>query len=184
MNNISAESFDFFDIQNYFMVKGNKLGVGADHVTPINGQKSYMLFFEFCGQGIVGGPGGGDPNYIANTNGIGLEEFWPGNITISKNSFFCNGSGIDYGWLQNRPAPFASINILNAGAVAGAALPNSTIELFYDDECPGWEGKTYIGSTKADNNGNWTYTIASTGAIVATATDTYGATSPYGKWDL
>jgi gliding motility-associated-like protein len=137
-----------------------------------------MLLFEYCGQALIGGPNPGDKNYIAY-NGYGVFEFWCSNITISRNSFFCNGIGITYNWMLSRPMPFVNITLLTTSLVGGTALPGSIVELFYDDECPGCEGKTYIGSTTADNNGNWSYALTATGAIVATATDTYGATSAF-----
>ena len=180
VNNISVKPFNFFKITNYFKIQGNNIGVGADHVTNI-GNDSYCLIFEFCGQGTIGGPNASDKNYIANFGRTAVYEFHCGNITITKNSFFCNGYGIDFEWLLDppRPEPFVNINTFNASLVGGTALPNATIELFYDDECPGCEGKSYIGSTSADANGNWNYAVNNTGAIVATATDMYGATSKF-----
>jgi gliding motility-associated-like protein len=180
-DNISAESFLLVDIQPYFKIQGNHIGVGPDNVTSIFRGNAYALEFQNCGQGIIGGPDPGDKNYISTAqNGGGVYEFLCSNITLSKNSVFCDDIGIELNWsVPNRPTPFVAINTLTAGSVGGTALPNSTVELFYDDECPGCEGKTYIGTTTADNSGNWTYALAVTGAIVATATDTYGATSQF-----
>jgi gliding motility-associated-like protein len=183
-NNVSADGFSLFDIQSPFTIKGNHLGVGSDNITNLMANSgfgaTYMLSLEYCGQGIIGGPNPGDKNYIANASAYGVFEFWCSNITISRNSFFCNGLGIEFNWmLSPRPMPFVTITLLTAGSVGGKALPGSTVELFYDDECPGCEGKTYIGTTTADNSGNWTYAVTATGAIVATATDTYGATSAF-----
>lgn len=180
IDNISAVSFSLFDLKSYFKIMGNRFGVGADNITPIYGTSSYILFFEFCGQGTIGGPAATDINYFSNCTGTAVRLFWTNNITITKNSFFCNGVGIeDYNWMVNRPKPFVTINTISTGSVGGTSLPSSIIELFYDDACPGCEGKTYIGSTTADASGNWIYITPLTGAIVATATDTYGATSPF-----
>ena len=183
INNISAVGFELNQIAQAFVIKGNHLGVGPDNTTRIAAgaatQAQYMVALSECAQGLVGGPNPGDMNYIYNAVQWGLYEFQSGNITISRNSFACSGSGISYNWVLQRPAPFVTINTLGTGSVGGTALPGSTVELFYDDECPGCEGKTYIGTTTADNNGNWTYGLTATGAIVATATDTYGATSPF-----
>jgi gliding motility-associated-like protein len=180
INNVSAVGFAFSDISSPFLIQGNHLGLGPDNTTRIAAANaSYFLDFEDCGQGLIGGTDPADKNWVYNTPGYGVLEFWCSNITISRNSFACNGIGITYNWLLTRPAPFVTINTLSAGSVGGTSLPESTVELFYDDECPGCEGKTYIGTTTADNNGNWTYGLTATGAIVATATDIYGATSPF-----
>ena len=181
-NNISVNSFSFFNIIQPIIIQGNHLGVGADNITNILADNStvskYLLDFTVCGQPLIGGPDPADKNHLAYSNNA-IYENYSGNITISKNSFFCNGLGINIGWAEPRPMPYINITLLNTSLVGGTALPGSTIELFYDDECPGCEGKTYIGTTTADNNGNWSYTLTATGAIVATATDTYGATSQF-----
>ncbi len=181
--NVSASSFDFFGISSPITIQGNHIGVGLDNVTNLTGLTSASSFpildFEFCSSALVGGPAVTDKNYLAY-GGYGVYEFWCSNITISRNSIFCNNLGIEFNWmLAPRPMPFVNITLLTAGEVGGTALPGSTVELFYDDECPGCEGKTYIGTTSADNNGNWSYSLTATGAIVATATDTYGATSAF-----
>jgi gliding motility-associated-like protein len=186
-NNLSVGGFSFFDIANPIIIQGNHLGVGPDNITNLiassSDGNSYLLDFEFCYSALIGGPNPGNKNYIGyagNEAGYGVFEFWCSDITISRNSFFCNGLGIEFNWmLSPRPMPFVNITLLTTGLVGGTALPGSTVELFYDDECPGCEGKTYIGTTTADNNGNWTYALVATGAIVATATDTYGATSAF-----
>jgi gliding motility-associated-like protein len=181
--NVSASSFDFFDISSPIIIQGNHIGVGLDNITNLTGLTSASSFplldFDFCGSALVGGTAVTDKNYLAY-GGYGVYEFWCSNITLSRNSFFCNSLGIEFNWmLAPRPVPFVNITLLTTGEIGGTALPGSTVELFYDDECPGCEGKTYIGATTADGNGNWTYTLTATGAIVATATDTYGATSAF-----
>ncbi len=182
INNISVGGFGFFDIAGQIIIQGNHLGVAADNVTNLTSTatsgNTAMLSFTYCATALVGGTDPTQKNYIANDN-YGVLEFYSSTIKITQNSFFCNQIGISLNWVLPRPEPFISINQLTAGGVGGTALPNSTIELFYDDECPGCEGKTYIGTTTADNNGNWSYSLTATGAIVATATDTYGSTSPF-----
>ncbi len=183
-NNVTISGYSLSEIASPFLIQGNHIGVALDNVTDLipgfntSGNAADILL-EFCGHGLVGGAVAGEKNYIAY-NAEGVDEFWCGPITISQNSFFCNIFGIEPDWsTYNHPAPYANITLLTTGTVGGNALPNSTIELFYDDECPGCEGKTYIGTTTADNNGNWSYSLTATGAIVATATDTYGATSAF-----
>jgi gliding motility-associated-like protein len=181
-NNICSGRFFFVKIKNYFKIRGNRIGVGADNSTILNNAYQLSLEFSFCGKGIIGGPAAADKNYIAYTNGYGVDEFHSGNITISRNSFFCNslaGIGFQTWSYYLRPKPFVTINTVNANTVSGTALPKSVVELFYDDACPGCEGKTYITTTTADENGNWQYNGAFSGGIVATATDTLGATSEF-----
>ncbi len=184
IDNVSAAGFNFFKIASNFKIQGNHIGVGIDNISNLiastfSSVSSNSLSFSFCTGGLIGGTHPEDKNYIAY-NAFAVDEFWCSNITISRNSFFCNGDGIRLNWMiPNRPRPFININLLTPGMVGGTALPNSTIELFYDDECPGCEGKTYIGNTTADANGKWSYSLVATGAIVATATDTYGATSEF-----
>ena len=182
INNVGVGGFSFYSIASPFTIQGNHLGVGLDNTSNLIAGTNYgmtsLLFFSYCSGGIIGGAGISQPNWLAYDI-YGIFEFSCSNITISRNSIFCNtGPGIIMDWqVRGRPMPFASINLLTAGLVGGKSLPNALIELFYDDECLGCEGKTYIGSTNADNNGNWSYPIAATGAIVATATDSYGTTS-------
>jgi gliding motility-associated-like protein len=63
--------------------------------------------------------------------------------------------------------------------VDGTALPNSIIELFYDDDCPDCEGKTYFATVSADANGYWQYDGALNGRVIATATSVGGSTSDF-----
>lgn len=179
--NICAARVLLFKIKSYFRIQGNRFGVGADNVTAISNLYAYSLFFEYCGQGIIGGPDVNDKNYIAYTNGDGVGQFHCGAITISRNSFFCNNSGIGYfNWyIYSRPKPFITINNMTATQVSGTALPGSAVELFLDDGCPGCEGKIYLSTVTADINGNWEYDGANALDIVATATDTAGATSEF-----
>jgi gliding motility-associated-like protein len=179
INNISAEGIYLSKFKNYFKIQGNRFGVGADNVTNITVAPTGLIIVD-CPKGIIGGDDPSDKNYIANfteTNGIRL--YYCGSVTVSKNSLFCNGYGISIEWYLSRPKPFVSINKITSTQVGGNSLPNATIELFYDDACPGCEGKTYIGSATADANGKWIYNGNNTGGIVATATDTYGATSEF-----
>lgn len=178
-NNVSACGYDLFDIASAFVIQGNHIGVGLDNSSNIindgfNGEQ-FGITMEVCGHGLIGGTDPSAKNYIANFIQGAILVFYCGPITISRNSMFCNAYGIDV----DGPSPFVNITLLTAGTVGGTATPNSIVELFYDDECPGCEGKTYIGTTIADNGGNWSYPLTATGAIVATATDTHGSTSGF-----
>lgn len=183
INNISVGGFAFFEIAGPVTVQGNHLGVGTDNVTNlISGAgigSPALLTFTDCVQGLIGGPNPANKNYIAYDS-YGVAEYYSGDITISRNSFFCNQTGIGLNWASTtQPAPFANITGLTTSSISGTASANSTVELFYVDQCGYCEGKTYIGSTTADGSGNWSYAINPAGAIVVTATDSYGATSNF-----
>jgi hypothetical protein len=148
-SNVSVGGYEIAYTRSPFTIQGNHIGVGLDGVTNLisggtvsNGDN---ISLNTCGPGLIGDPDPSQKNYIAN-NVYGVIEEYTQPVTISQNSFFCNGTGIvldpqDY----PHPTPYANITQLSAGSVGGAALPNSIIELFYDDLCPGCEGKTYIG---------------------------------------
>jgi len=182
INNVSVGGYEIAYTRSPFVIQGNHIGVGLDNVTNLLGGATISngdnISLNWCGSGLIGGPSPNQKNYIAN-NKYGVIEESCGPVTISQNSFFCNGTGIVFDPNYPHPTPYANISLLTPGTVGGTALPNSTIELFYDDECPGCEGKSYIGATTADNSGTWSYALPATGAIVATATDTYGATSAF-----
>ncbi|OJY87481.1 MAG: hypothetical protein BGP13_24625 [Sphingobacteriales bacterium 40-81] len=182
INNIISGRIFIVKIKSKLIIQGNRIGVGADNITSLGNGFLGLIMLHFCGEGLIGGNAPADKNYFANANGSGIWEFHCGNITISRNSFFCNTQkGIEFNvWhFYHRPPPFVTINTINSTTVAGTSLPKSTVELFYDDACPGCEGKSYIGTTIADANGNWQYNGAFSGGIVATATDTLGATSEF-----
>ena len=109
-------------------------------------------------------------------------------ITITGNSTYCNKKRaiILNRWdvlnPPQRPRPFAYINTI-AGIrsnITGTAVPRSKVELFYNENCPDCEGKTWFATVQADLNGNWQYSGPLNGDnIIATATDVGGATSEY-----
>ena len=55
--------------------------------------------------------------------------------------------------------PFVTINRISQAfrIVSGTAVPNSTVDLYYDDDCVGCEGKTYFTTVTSDALGNWQY---------------------------
>jgi|GEM_PF-4651593 len=136
---------------------------------------------------LVGAIGKG--NLIGNNLGYGISVVGAkstGN-KLTQNSIFCNtngginltdqnGYGIGSGNL-GYTAPIISTATNNSAS--GTAAPNDLIELFIDDSCPDCQGKTYVGTTVADALGDWMFTGQLSGTIVATATDTFGNTSPF-----
>ena len=113
-----------------------------------------------------------------------------GNISINftTNSTYCNRKrAIE---IRNwnvltpgpRPQPFAYINRIEParGFVKGKSLPDNTIELFYNENCPTCEGKTYFATVQADANGDWQYNGTLTGDnVIATAAEMLFHTSEY-----
>lgn len=113
-----------------------------------------------------------------------------GNISInfSRNSTYCNRKrAIEIrNWNVLTPGPrrqpFAYINEIfqRSGVVTGTSLPNSIVELFYNENCPTCEGKTYFATVVADATGRWTYNGTLTGDnVIATAEEELFHTSEY-----
>jgi len=123
--------------------------------------------------------------------------------TISQNSIHHNGtSGIylnpkedpDTGLLMypndNISAP--TITSATQNSVSGTACANCTVELFIADKSSAndpsgennGEGETYLASTSADGNGNFTLSIANLlegQVLTATATDNLGNSSSFAR---
>lgn len=110
-------------------------------------------------------------------------------IRITENSTYCNKKRAieirNWGPLSTpplRPQPFAYINRIEParGLVSGTSLPDNIIELFYNEDCPTCEGKTYFATVTSDSEGKWSYngTVASDN-VIATAMDIFFATSEY-----
>lgn len=120
-----------------------------------------------------------DSNNIAYQSRILIENSYA--VTIRDNSIYCQGiPGIKLS-LLNTPVPFVTINNYTSNSVSGTAPPLAKIQLFYDDECNGCNGKYIIDSTQADANGTWNYNNTGnfTSAVIVTATDAAGGTSEF-----
>lgn len=135
----------------------------------------------------------------ADHNGYGETYF----NTISQNSIYNNGSfGVllssttnpDTGEVtranQGLPAPW--ITGATTEVVEGAACPNCTVEVFIADKTttkdPGGEndgeGKTFIGASSADSTGSFAVAVSGVAEgelVTATATDSLGNTSQFGR---
>ncbi|HEY0679125.1 MAG TPA: hypothetical protein VGD17_12610, partial [Chitinophagaceae bacterium] len=108
-------------------------------------------------------------------------------IRVTKNSTYCNKKrAIELrNWSvlspPQRPQPFVYINRIDIrGMISGTSLPNNIIELFYNENCPTCEGKTWFANVTSDQNGIWTYNGPVNGEnVIATATEIFNATSEY-----
>lgn len=177
------------DVQSYFAIEQNLIG-GEKRNQPFrNTTLGIGINILSCPMGIIGDTRPGNENRIRYCNLFAVHLYGNSNITFRYNSTYCNTKRAVaiYNWTAAngaRPQPFITVNGINqaTGAIRGTALPNSTIDLYADDDCPNCEGKTHLGLVAvADATGQWTYTDAAlTGkSIVATATDPLGATSEY-----
>ncbi len=164
-----------------FVIAGNRIGTGP------NGNENYPnvlygIWVLNCNSGgLVGGPGLNDVNYITNNDyGVYIEQGTLYPVRISRNSIYCNRKeGIAFKETSPKPPQIRISTITPAGA-SGTYQPNSIVELFYDDNCPNCEGKVFLGQAIANGAGNWSYTGAIAGNIVATGTSN-GATSEFSK---
>lgn len=168
------------------VITGNKVNVDR-YGKQTNSSLFQGMTIEFCNAGMIGGTDPDKMNTIAFTsNNGGIFLFMSYRVTISRNSTYCNsawgGSITLFGWYNGEyvmKEPFVTINRVAGNTISGTALPNSLIELFFDDSCSGCEGKTYLTNLMADAAGNWQYTGPDADKLVATATTPEGSTSQF-----
>lgn len=113
----------------------------------------------------------------ANTNGVGIRQ----------NKIYCNnGKGIDLAGVGNNTTPAPVITNATPTGCSGTAIPNSTVELFYDSTCTAFcQGKTYIATVFSDGTGNWSYPAAlAPGTVTATVTPNGNHTSEFATCTL
>jgi gliding motility-associated-like protein len=131
----------------------------------------------------IGSDDAADKNYITNCKPVYV---WPySTVSVNKNSFFCvqdmDPMVFDtYGTFFH---PKINISSVTATSVSGTATPNSTIELFYADQCGTCAPETYFGSTTANAEGNWRYEGVLKATVIASST-LNGATSNFTKTGL
>lgn len=175
------------DNEKSAVIQGNRIGTDITGTLDIGSSCSLGIDLRFCSNVLIGGDGPGEGNTIAFTGrgaaeGYGIQLYGCTGITMSRNSTFCNMTGgIKYFFYDEpeRP-PFIYINTITTNKVAGKASPGAIVELFYNDECPNCEGKTYFATIQAGTDGLWEYNgILQPLPVVATATGTDGATSEY-----
>ena len=181
-------------IYTNFTLEKNTIG-GESNGAPF--RNAYMGIGILLNDNVIGTIGGASTdngNIIRYCKQGAIIMDRTSNILISHNSTYCNRKrAIE---LRNwttlnpppfRPQPFVTINNINTRTrvIQGTTKPNSIVELFYDDDCDGCEGKIYFTSLTADATGNWTYGGAfNNDHIVATGTDPIGATSEYSRPEI
>jgi gliding motility-associated-like protein len=131
----------------------------------------------------IGSNDAADKNYVTNCKPVYV---WPySTVSVNKNSFFCvqdmDPMVFDtYGTFFH---PKINISSITATSVNGTATPNSTIELFYADQCGSCAPETYFGSTIANTEGNWHYEGTIKATVIASST-LNGATSNFTQTKL
>jgi hypothetical protein len=94
-NVISGNSLDGLFVQAAVVIQGNKIGIGADGVTPLGNGSQGVDIHESSGASI-GGIGAGEANVIADNRSSGVLVSSSGvHNLIRGNSIFGNGIGID-----------------------------------------------------------------------------------------
>lgn len=166
------------NVNGYFNITGNYIGTGLTQTENFKNASYGIKIFNCTNGGIIGGELPGEKNYIANNEyGIYLERNSTP-VTITRNSIFCNLIlGIAFKDLPVTPET-PKITQITAGSASGTYLPLSTIELFYDDDCPNCEGKTFLASVQSDTQGHWAYSGTIHGNLVVTGTKN-GTTSAF-----
>ncbi|WEK18841.1 MAG: gliding motility-associated C-terminal domain-containing protein [Candidatus Pedobacter colombiensis] len=159
-----------------FIVTGNSIGTGVQGSEVLGNGIGVKI--ESGAVGFIGGDTDAKANKIAN-NEFGIESLSAKPITITRNSMYCNtSSGI--GKTQNIAQPYVQILITRSGFLSGKATPNSTIELFYTENCKGLcEGRQYFATVPTGSDGRWNYSGTISGKVTATATVLNLTTSPF-----
>lgn len=183
LNNDIPTSLGIDDLGEKFFVKGNRFEIPANSIAFTN--MGAKLLVSDCADGEIGGPGLADSNIFRNGGVYGLtaiSAYFNGAVSISKNVFECNmilGGSPTLIYTDKTIEPFVRIDTTSPAQVSGIATPNCTIEIFYDDDCAGCEGKVFVGATTSDAAGNWTFSGAIVRSVVATATTGNGTTGEF-----
>ena len=165
----------FLDYVNAgFTILNNRIGTGL--LGTENLGNDIGIHIKFCTAGIIG-----ENNTIAyNKTAIFIEISYP--ITILKNSIYCNIKGIEFSNLPaGKTVSPSKIDVITASSASGVYLPNSTVALFYDDECADCQGKTWLATVSTGADGSWQYNGVINGGLTSNGTNADGATSSFSK---
>lgn len=170
---------DFFTMGN--TVRGNLIGVAADGVTPLGNDRDGVRVSVDAPDNMIG-----PDNVIAHNgwNGVAVDTPLAVGNMIVQNSIYDNAElGIDLtnGGNNDRPAPAILSAPAGPGAITGAALPGSIVELFASRDAEG-EGEIFLGTTTANGAGDFTFTVSTFlpyPHLTATSTDAADGTSEF-----
>ena len=157
------------DINGYIRITGNKIGNLVDYFFSC---QTIGIGINNCVNGIIGGDSPEEQNIIGANFTCGVALSNDSNFIIRKNSFLCNGKGIQASSTKVT-IPYVKILATNeVDKVSGKATPNCNIEVFQNKKnCSVCEnGELYLGETSSDNMGNWSFTTPFFGAMTARAT--------------
>lgn len=156
------------------VIAGNLIGTQADSIGQLGNGSSGINLYYGASNNLIG------PGNIISNNENGVFSYTDSTIQnrVTENSIYHNtGDGIVY-WNQNdaKISP-PQLTSFDGSMLTGTAQPNSTVEIFSDEDN---EGKIYEGTVIADANGNFQWSGSPTGPhLTATATDTAGNTSVF-----
>ena len=160
------------------VLHGNLIGTDATGTVLLgNGHSGIQISGA---SNIIGGSGGNEGNLISGNGSDGVAVGGASGIgnTIRRNSITAN-SGIGIRNLDGgngELSPPVIISIGTAG-VSGTAPPDSTVEIFSDEED---EGRVFEGSVSAGAAGDFLWAGTPAGPwVTATATDAIGNTSQF-----
>ena len=168
------------NVKSGYQIKRNNIGTALS--SQNFGNNKFGIELYNCGAGVVGGSLISDQNIIAyNEQAIQVDFSYP--VSILKNSVYCNKkSAIEFKDLPDgKTISQSKIDLITTNSASGVFLPNSIIELFYDDECPDCQGKNWVATLQTDANGAWQYNGPLSGGLTSTGTNPDGATSGFSK---
>ncbi|MGA9648339.1 gliding motility-associated C-terminal domain-containing protein [Pedobacter sp.] len=168
------------NIKRNYIVRHNFIGLGPNSTNF--GNKKYGIEVYNCSAGTIGGSNLSDQNVIAyNEQAIQIDFSYP--VSILKNSIYCNTkSAIEFKDIpSDKSITQSKIGVITPTFASGTYLPNSIIELFYDDECPDCQGKVWLASIPTNADGTWQYNGPIIGGLTSTGTNADGATSSFSK---
>ncbi len=162
-----------------FIIATNRIGTGP--IGTENFKNEVGIYVNVCNKGLIGGANLTAQNMIAyNETAVILDNAYP--ITLLKNSFYCNTESISFlNFSIGTVITQSRISTITANKLDGKFLPNSIVELFYTDACPGCEGKTWLATINTDASGFWIYNGVITGKVTSMGTNPDGATSTFSK---
>jgi gliding motility-associated-like protein len=168
------------NVNGGFLITGNRIGTGLNSTESFGNNIGIHINFSLAG--TIGGSNANTENVIGyNKTAIAIEISYP--ISTLKNSIYCNTeSSIKFANLpQGKSITPSTISSITSTSARGTYLPNSFIELFYDDECPDCQGKVWIATIPTNPDGSWVYNGPLSGGITSTGTNADGATSSFSK---
>jgi hypothetical protein len=161
-------------------IKGNKIGVAVDGVTPLGNGAAGIRIANGSFENYIGGALPGDGNRISHNSIYDNNDL---GIDLGDDGVTCNSPSEDG---PNDFFPCPLINSATTSLVSGTTCPNCIVEVFIADPDPSGygEGRTFLGDTET-TDGNFTVPVSGVAVcdwLTATAigqNDDYGNTSEF-----